>query len=111
TAAVADDEAETLSRVVPLDRSVFLHRRFEDRPVRTRREAAGSRWARHGAPGASIDADHLGHLRPALALGDAHLERVARLHCGDAVAAEHSRMQERIARAVRQLDKAEALFG
>src|SRR5437667_5927544 len=40
-AAVADDEAEPLGRVVPLDRAVLLHRRFQDRPVGARRETAG----------------------------------------------------------------------
>src|SRR5205085_7514714 len=54
---------------------------------------------------------HLGHLRPALALRDAHFERLARLHLHDPETAQNRGVQKRIARAVRQLDKAEALFG
>src|SRR5207244_1677220 len=109
-AAVADDKAEPLGRVVPLDRAALLHRRLEHRAVGARCETSGPRRARHGASGAGIDAEHFGHLRPALALADAHLERVAGLDRGDPVASEYGRMQERIARAVRQLDEAEALF-
>ena len=75
-----------------------------------RRGTRRCRGGRGDAAGAGVDADHLGDLRPALPLGDPHFERVARLDRGDPVAAQHRRMQERVARAVRQFDEAEPLF-
>src|SRR5262249_33098895 len=67
---------------------------------------ARPRWCRRAA----VDVQHLCHLRSALALRDPHFQRLARLDLRHAEAAEHGGMQERIPRAVGQLDKAEALF-
>src|SRR5438067_3862541 len=107
-AAVAHYKAEALGRIVPLARAVLRRGRLERRPL-ARAETPGPRPRRRG--GAAVDVEHLGHLRPALALRDAHFERLARLHLHDAEAAQNRGVQKCIARAVRQLDQAEALFG
>src|SRR5437762_9175212 len=107
-AAVAHDKAEALGRIVPLDRAVLRRGRLERRPL-ARAETPGPRPRRRG--GAAVDVDRVGLLRPALAWRDAPFERLARLHLHDAEAAQNRGVQQCIARAVRQLDKAEALFG
>src|SRR5207248_10464974 len=83
--------------------------RFERWALGRPKPAAGARPRR--GRGAGVDIQHLGHLRSALALRDADFQRLARLHRGDADPPQHRGVQERVAGAVRQLDKAEALFG
>src|SRR5437763_8631161 len=107
-AAVAHDKAKALGRVVPLDGAVLRRGRLQRRPL-ARAETPGPRPPPRG--GAAVDVQPLAHLRPTLALRDAHFERLARLHLHDPEAAQNRSVQKRIARAVRQLDKAEALFG
>src|SRR5579863_9286963 len=113
-AVVAHDEAEPLDGIVPFDRAGLLAGDLQGRPIAAagRAEpaaAAGTRRPRRAA-GAGIDAQHLGDLRPALSRRDAHLERVAGLDLGNPVATQHRRVQKGVARAVRQLDEAEAFL-
>src|SRR5689334_21828193 len=68
-AAVAHDKAEALGRVVPLDGAVLRRGRLQRRPLAgAETPGPGPRRRR----GAAVDVQHLGHLRPALALRDAH---------------------------------------
>src|SRR5207302_11029509 len=106
-AADVNDKVEAFNSVVPLDRAALLAARSERRPVGGPPEA-GARTRRGG--GAGIDADDFGHLRSSLSRRDADLEGLARVHRGDADAAQHGSVQERIARPVGQLDEAEAFF-
>src|SRR5439155_8617993 len=108
-AIVAHDKAEALGGVVPLYRAGLLAGGLERRSLGGPKPGPGARPRRGRS--AAVDIQHLGHLRSALALRDAHFQRFARLHRGDAEPPQYRRVQKRIARTVRQLDEAEALFG
>jgi hypothetical protein len=60
-----------------------------------------------GRRGRAVDVDDLGHLRAALTRRHPHLQRFAGLDLLDADPPQHAGVQERIAAAIRKLDKAE----
>src|SRR6516225_543875 len=81
-AAVTDNKAKALLRVVPLDRPRLLDRGLGHWPTpgRVRRPTCQGRRGR-----AAVDADDLGDLRSFLPGRDTHLQRLAGLDRGDAV--------------------------
>ena len=113
-AVLGDGEAEALVGVEPLHRAVHRRGRARigaaaiERRLR-RRPPAGLR--RGGSSAGRIDLEHRGDLAALLALADLDLELGLRRHHVVPGVLQHADVQERVARAVAQLDEAEALLG
>src|SRR6185437_14742115 len=111
-AAIADgDEAEALVGIVPFDGAGHLDgvREIGRGTLRTGAERTGTA-GRLGGGAALVDVENLGDLRAFLTLADARLDLGAGEHALAAGGFEHGDVQEGVARAVGELDEAEALL-